>query len=430
MATAPASAIPSDPIRISAILAAGFWLVCLWRLGIPSEPYFDEVHYLPAARELLALGDYRNPEHPLLGKELIALGIAIFGDNPWGWRLMPTAAGALTLFAAMRALWFATLSRTATIFYGILLATGFLLFIHARIAMLDIFALCFLTLAYWQCAAAMREPETGRARLAMAGLFLGLAMASKWSAVPLAMVPGLAFLAMRYGAGRRRLLLSRRGAPVPGIRLVEAALWLGAVPLIVYAATYLPALFYTSGAIGTQGEPTGLIDLHRQMVSMQSGITQPHPYQSDWPQWLLNLRGIWYLYEPIDGAQRGILLIGNPLTMLLGLAALGWCVWHGLVRGEPTPLALVLLYTIALGFWMVADKPIQFYYHYLVPSMILLAALALALDALWQRGIRWAVWLALGMSCALFVYFHPILSAAELSGRMAFLDWAWLKGWQ
>ena len=421
---------PVDPIRLTAVMAGAFWLLCLWRLGIPSEPYFDEVHYLPAARELLAMGDFRNPEHPLLGKELIALGIAIFGDNPWGWRLMSSLAGAFAMFGAMRALWFASLSRVATIAYGILLASGFLLFVHSRIAMLDIFAVSFLAAAYWQCAAAMREPETGRSRLVAAGAFLGLAMAGKWSVVPLAMVPGIAFLVLRYGAGRRRLLLSRRGLPVPGIRLMEAAVWLGALPLAVYAATYLPAWGFTSGAIGAPGEPTGLFDLHRQIIAMQSGITQPHPYQSDWPQWLLNLRGIWYLYEPVDGAQRGILLIGNPLTMLAGLAALGWCLWRGLVRNDAAPLAIVILYAVALGFWMIADKPIQFYYHYLVPSMVLLAALALALDALWRGGFKWLAAAILATSVALFAFYYPILSAAELSGKMAFAKWAWLEGWR
>ncbi|MEI9928571.1 MAG: hypothetical protein WDN44_13830 [Sphingomonas sp.] len=43
----------------------------------------------PAAQTLLSLGGPRNTEHPLVGKELIALGIALFGDNPFGWRLGP-----------------------------------------------------------------------------------------------------------------------------------------------------------------------------------------------------------------------------------------------------------------------------------------------------------------------------------------------------
>jgi 4-amino-4-deoxy-L-arabinose transferase-like glycosyltransferase len=199
---------PVDPLRWCGALALAFWLATLPFLTVVPHAYFDEVHYLPAARELLVLGEFTNREHPLVGKELIALGIALFGDNPWGWRLLPTLFGTLALFANMRALWFATCSRFATLAYGVLLATGFHLFVHARIAMLDIFYLAFLSLAAWQFAAAIRQPEQGRWRLALTGVALGLAMGSKWNALVVATLPGLNFLIARALAGRRRLLLS------------------------------------------------------------------------------------------------------------------------------------------------------------------------------------------------------------------------------
>ena len=412
-----------DPIGWCALLALAFLALCCVRLTIPSIAYFDEVHYVPALREWIALDHFTNREHPPLAKQLLALSVLVFGDNPLGWRALPVLAGALALFAAMRALWFATLSRFATLGYGVLLVTGFHLFVNARIAMLDIFYLAFLALAFWQGAAAMREPETGRRRLAIMGVALGLAMAAKWNALVLAPVPGLVFLGLRWAAGRRRLFLSRRGLPVPGITLVEAALWLGIVPLVVYAATC------------SAGAPRDIIDLHRTMLTMQENVVKPHPYQSVWWQWVLNLRAIWYLYEPVDGAYRGILLIGNPLTMLLGLPALGWCLWRGLVARsggarDPVALSVALLYLLTLGFWIVAAKPIQFYYHYMLPSMFLLAALALALDTLWRSGHRWLALTPLAISAALFAWFYPILSAAPLEGKMAFLDYVWLKGWQ
>jgi hypothetical protein len=37
-----------DPLGV--LLAFVFWVVVLHRLGIPSKPMFDEIHYLPAAR--------------------------------------------------------------------------------------------------------------------------------------------------------------------------------------------------------------------------------------------------------------------------------------------------------------------------------------------------------------------------------------------
>ena len=77
-----------------------------------------------------------------------------------------------------------------------------------------------------------------------------------------------------------------------------------------------------------------------------------------------------------------------------------------------------------------AAKPTQFYYHYMLPSMFLLAALALALDALWKSGKRWLALAPLAIGVALFAWFYPILSAAPLDGKMAFLEYTWLKSWQ
>ena len=417
---------PQDPIALTILLALAFAALCLIRLTIPSVPYFDEVHYLPASRALLDGSQWLNREHPLLGKEIIAAGIALFGDGPFGWRIFSVLAGTTALFAFCRALWFASYSRFAALAFGLLLASGFPLFVHARIAMLDIFMVCFFAIALWQLAAAMREPETGRRRLIIAGAALGLSMASKWNAAALAVIPGLGFLILRAFAGRRRLLLSRRGMPLPGMTLVEAGVWLGALPLAVYWLTFLPAYFFAVGAL----EPGGFIALHRDIMALQSSVIQPHPYQSNWPEWLLNIRAIWYLYEPVDGAQRGVLLIGNPLTMLVGLPAMLWCAWAGIVRKRWDALAVLIFFAASIGFWMAANKPIQFYYHYFLPSCFLLAGLSLALDALWQRGNRKIAGGILAGSLVMFGWFYPILSAAPLAGQQSFSHWMWLDSWR
>ena len=415
-----------DPIGMNALLALGFAALVALRLTLPSQPFFDEVHYLPAARELLERGQYLNQEHPLLGKEFMALGIALFGDNPLGWRVFSLVAGTLALFAGMRAMWFATLSRFASLAFGVLLASGFLLFVHSRIAMLDIFMAAFLTVAAWQFAGAIREPEKGRSRLLVTGIALGCAMASKWNAIPLAMLPGLAFFFARLSAGRRRLFTSERGIPVPGVSLVEAAILLGLVPLAVYAASFWPAFDLQDSPLASQG----LLAFHEQIYALQTQVLKAHPYQSNWPDWVLNLRAIWYLYEPADGAQRGILLIGNPLTMLIGLPALLWCAWHGWKARQWPHLAMAIGYAVSLGLWLVADKSVQFYYHYFLPSFFLLGALTLALDWHWQAGQKKFAGGVLAVSVALFAYFYPILSAASLDDPQDFLKWAWIEGWR
>ncbi len=417
---------PRDPILLNAAIALGFALLALVRLTVPSEPYFDEVHYLPAARAVLELELATNVEHPPLAKQLMALGIALFGDGPLGWRLPSLAFGTLALFAAMRAAWFASQTRTASWLTGLFVGSNFLLFVHARIAMLDVFMVAFLMVALWMFAGAVRENETGRRRLAICGVALGCAMAAKWNAIPLAVLPGLAFFAARLAAGRRRFLRSRRGWPVAGMPLWEAGIWLGAVPLAVYALTFWPFLAWTVPG----GNPTGLVDLHQTMLALQTQVPEPHPYQSVWWQWIGNQRAIWYLYEAIDGAQRGVMLIGNPVTMWFGLLALGWCGWAGWTQRRWDCAALVLLYAASMALWIVAPKPVQFYFHYFLPGMFVSGALALAIERLWQRGERLVPWAILIGALGFFVYWYPILTGAALDNDQAFLRWAWTAGWR
>ncbi len=426
---------PHDPLVWCGAITGLFALLAGWRLGIPSAPFFDEVHYLPAARELVSFvqtgrGALLNTEHPMLAKELLALGIILLGDNPLGWRIMPFAFGVLTLFASMRALWHASEDRFATLAFGILLASGFALFVQSRIAMLDVFMAGFLAVAAWQFAGACAQPEKGRWRLALTGAALGCAMAAKWNAIPLAVLPGLAFLVARLSAGRRRLFLSRRGAPVPGITLVEAFLWLGIVPLAVYALTFLPGYGLGEYLRPSMLAEKGLIGFHGEILALQQQVLQPHSYQSTWPQWVLNTRGIWYLYEVTDGAQRGVLLIGNPLTMLIGLPALAWCLASGARRGDWAKLAVVTGYGVSLGLWLIAPKPVQFYYHYFVPQFFVLGGLALALSDLRRAGWGWLAWGTLAASAALFALFYKVLSAAPLESAASFAKWTWLAGWR
>ena len=85
------------PLPVALLLMAAAQALFTWRLTIPHRLVFDEVHYVPAARTLLALAGHTNIEHPLLGKTLIALGILLFGDGPAGWRALSTLAGRIVI---------------------------------------------------------------------------------------------------------------------------------------------------------------------------------------------------------------------------------------------------------------------------------------------------------------------------------------------
>ena len=78
---------------IAAILSVAL-LLRVWRLKLPTGYIFDEVYYAKNAASLISsfveLDENGNSEfvvHPPLGKWLIGLGIKIFGNNEFGWRI-------------------------------------------------------------------------------------------------------------------------------------------------------------------------------------------------------------------------------------------------------------------------------------------------------------------------------------------------------
>jgi dolichyl-phosphate-mannose--protein O-mannosyl transferase len=418
-----------DPLAWTVGAALLFLALVWYRLGIPSKIYFDEVHYVPAARKLLTMTS-ANPEHPMFGKEVIAGAIWLLGDKPLYWRVPSALLGAFGLFAFGRLMWWASLRRFATLTALFLLATSFAWYIQSRIAMLDMVMASMGMIALWQFAAALRSPaRQARWRLALTGLCFGLALGAKWSVAPAAMLPGLTFVVLRVRDHGIHAFDRSDGRPIPGISLMEAAFWLGSVPLIVYWLTFLPTFFYPQNAVAWWD----FVGHHRYMFALQDSVKKLHPYRSVWYEWMINWRCVWYLYEVVDGAQRGVLLIGNPFTMLAGLPALAWCLWAGIWRKRTDALAFALLYLASLGMWVVSDKPIQFYYHYLLPGTFLMGCLALALDALWKKGGKWE-WIpavSLATAGAMFVWFYPIISSAKLSeGRQSYVHWMWLHSWR
>ena len=425
---APRFTTEQDPADWCAVLAVVFLTLCWWRLGIPSEIYFDEVHYVNAAR-LFNQGLRVNAEHPMVGKAVLAGAIRWLGDEPLYWRLPSALLGAFGLFAFTRLVWFASGRRLAAVFAGVLLATDFFWFIHSRIAMLDMTMAALAVTALWQFAAACRLPQQGRWRLALCGVLLGLALGTKWSMAPLLLLPGLAFLAVKARAHGRRLLFARDGGLVSGISLAEATVWLGALPLATYWLSFWPAFHWVQNPV----DPWHPLNWHQFMIRLQDSVVRPHPYRSQWYEWMGNWRAIWYLYKVVDGAQRGVVLIGNPFTIYAGLVALAWAMWAGVFRRRTDALGFALAYAALMAMWPLSGKPVQFIYHYLLPSTFLMGCLALALDALWRRGDRWR-WLTpvtLALSLGMFAWFYPIISAAPLAhGRMSFNEWMWLASWR
>lgn len=393
------------PWQAALLLAALAELLFAWRLGDPAQLMFDEVYYVPAGRDTFGLAGPSNEEHPLFAKWLIGLSAALFGDSPVGWRALATLAGTGTVLAifAIALRLFGDMRAAATA--ALLAILNQMLFVQARIAMLEVFAGAFLfasvALLLWG------HGKPGRRWLVAAGVSLGLAAGAKWSVLPFA--PAL-------GVG---VLIGWRD------HWFKAGAIFAAAAVIAYFATFAPALFYATEPLKLDT----LLGWQRHMFELQTRPLAAHTYQSTPWQWPMLTRPIWYLYEPVQGVQRGVFLVGNPVIMWGGLVALAACLWDGVKDRRPVLLWLAGSWVYAFGIWLVIPKKIGFFYYYYVPGLILPMLLAATFHHAYRTQDRWLPAAFLGLSFGLFAYFYPILSATPLDGEQAFQRWMWLSTW-
>lgn len=406
----------SRPLPVALLLGVLAEALFAFRLTTPHKLVFDEVHYVPAARRLLELGGPVNIEHPLLGKTLIAAGIALFGDGPLGWRLPSTLAGTAVVLGVFAILWLLYGRLRPAVVGALLVLLEFTVFIQARIAMLDGFMAALVVLATAAMLWAMRG--SGRAvwwRWTLGAVLLGLAAGTKWVAVPYVGFAALAFALVRRGHPGRW----------PGLGIARAWITLAIVSAGVYLLTFWPAFFYREDPL-TPGRLLGFqLDMYRQ----QTQVLPPHPYQSNWWSWAFDGRPIWYLYEPVDGAQRGILMIGNPVVLWGGLIAVLACLWAWLRDRDHRAGAVVAIWIGSYAMWAIIPKSLGFYYYYYLSSIWLALVIAAAFDH-WRARVNYWDEAFLVVAAVLFIHFYPIIAAAPLAGPQSFNRWMWFKSWR
>jgi dolichyl-phosphate-mannose-protein mannosyltransferase len=143
------------------LLVVSLILRLLWLDKPPGALIFDEKYYVNVARNILGLahdpevysdatpGLDPNREHPFLGKGIVAFSMFVLGDNAWGWRIPSVIAGTVALFTFY--LLAKRLSRKdeLALFASSLFAFSNLIYVHSRIATLDIFMLSFMLLSFY-----------------------------------------------------------------------------------------------------------------------------------------------------------------------------------------------------------------------------------------------------------------------------------------
>jgi len=308
-------------------------------------------------------------------------------------------------------------------------AVNNVLFVTARIAMLDIFMFAFLLFGMLAICALWEARDQGESNrwLLFAGLMFGLATACKWSAVA-----GWAFSLVLIVFIR---LLQRSGstwfrATQPGIEewytpdTFRHVSWkslggrLVLAPLLVYALTFVPLRWVP----GPNASWSGLGRMQRDIVHGQEAVTKWHPYSSMWWEWPVIRRPMWYAYDadPEDPSYaRGVLLLGNPLVMWGGLASVIVCLWQWLRRRSRAAFFGFAWYAALYLCWTWVPRTLTFYYYYFPAAMTLGLALGYVFEH-WRdfRVVRWGQWLFLVAAAVIFAVSYPVLAAVRISASL------------
>lgn len=486
------------PLLVTAIAA----VLRFTRLGNPKGITLDETYYVKGALSLLKFGYERDAiknadallatgrtdifestgdfvVHPMAGKWIIAAGIQVFGPNAFGWRFAAALLGTLAVFVAARVGRRLFRSTLVGCMAGLLLAVDGTAISMSRIGMLDgilgallLFAFACLVAdrdrAREELAHRMRQCPTdqlGRWRgpgpalgirpwRVAAGVFLGLALGTKWSA--LYFVAFFVVLSLLWDcAARRRAGIPRAWAAALRRDTINAVVSLGIVAVVVYLFSWSGWLLTTGGwdrqwASGRSTAwpfiPEALRSLwhyHADMYRFHTGLTTKHPYQSSAWSWLLQGRPTALYFTQSAKCAAGtctqaITSLGNPALWWASVLALPYLVIEWLGRRDWR--AAAILGCVAVGWlpWVLlfGQRTIfSFYTAAFAPFIALAVAYCLGrvlgpAQASERRrhlgAIAVAAYLAVVLAAA--AYFLPIWTAESIS-YSSWLQRQWFRSW-
>ena len=389
-------------------LAVGMW-GRVYQLGFPPERIWDEIYFPVMAREYLQ-GNYVFDLHPPLGKFIIAASIAVLGDTPVGWRLMPAVFGLAMIPLGAALGWYYFKERVAALLLATFIAGETFLVAYSRVGIMDGFLLFFMLATL--LAALLVER---RGQVLWVAVLLGLAISIKWAILMVAVPVGY--------------ILWRKGLFRPFL----ASLWISAV---IYVA-----IVYVGQIVAVTANPweawQSVWTWHLEAADKITAAI-PNIWGSPWWSWPIMLRGLRLssLFATPEGQLQVIAAIGNPVlwyTSTLAIVAAIIEVARRLIARKPVaddPLVpIVLGYVFLLLPWIPGTR-IPYIYNYLPSYAFALLAVVYWLCRFWRRG-SWGPWVVVtftALAVAATLFFIPMATGFPMS-REFMEQHIWIDSW-
>jgi predicted membrane-bound dolichyl-phosphate-mannose-protein mannosyltransferase len=289
------------------------------------------------------------------------------------------------------------------------------MFAQARIGMNDIYVTTFIVAAWYFIVAAHQPRRSAAVDLLIAGVMLGLGVASKWAAVYTlggVFVLSVGMTAFAYERGRPGTggpldLLAGRGRNAALLFLSFAV-----IPLVIYLGSYIP---WFGGPTAPYG--WNLWELTQQMYWYHSSLTAAHCAASPWWSWPLDLKPVYWYFSQSTGGNNGYIYdAGNIVLYWAALPAAALTIALA-IRTRSWSLGVLSLAMLTQYIAWIPISRVLFFYHFFTVLPFYLLCLAAILAVLWERR-RKAVLVFLGVAAAVFVIFYPYVSGVPIPGTL------------
>lgn len=307
------------------ILLLGLHLFAMSFPNGSGDYVFDESYYVPAAKDILN-GVASNLEHPFFGKIWGSLGIYLFGDNFFGWRIFYVVIGVASIYVFyLIALKF--LSREKALLASCFLGFETLFFIHTSLLLLEGPPLFFALVGFLAYL---------KGRYFVSGLAMGLSVLSKEWGVYFVFALILYHL---FVMPKHDLLNQLRNNAVKTILFFAIMIAAFALPMWVYDLIYKP---YATG-FGALTNPLLNFEYYYHYQSLLTGCGSTTAWNCYPWNWIIpfniNPSGYYVVTTTItttlpNGVQR--VVTTHPIDWLgIGNLAIWYAIW---------PIAAMILY--------------------------------------------------------------------------------------
>ncbi len=407
-----------------------------------NSTYFDEIYHPRTAYEHLHGLPYYETTHPPLGKLMMAVGVAIFGMSPFGWRCVGTLMGVLMLpiFYLFLKRMFGR-SRYAVI-GTLLFAFDFMHFSLTRIGTIDSYPVFFILCMYYfmyrfgELAInwARGIPVSRKKQLlflGLSGVAMGLGCASKWTAVYAGIGLAIAFAAILCRVFN--LLLPEEKSRFLSFFLKTCGwclLFFVLIPAIIYTLSYLPI----SMVDGYGNVFEAMWNNQEYMLSYHAKLGGTHPYSSKWYTWPFVYKPMWAYQAPefsIVADQIGcISIFQNPFLSWLGIAAFFYSLYRGIKKRDFRVLFLLIgLLAQYLPWIFVSRYALQYHFFGTLPFLILFIVYAMEdLEKRFQK-VKYLSSAMVAICLLMFVAFYPVISGMPVSRFYAETFLTWFDSW-